>query len=228
MDAERFLGEDDTDAVREAIEDVEDRTSAEFVCAVATESDRYDRAESIAGLALGLLCLALVHAGHDSWVVTSGSWEPTGGVHLGWLAGAVVAGFLVGSVLASYWHGLRRMLVRPSHLHGAVERAGWRIFGMNRLSSTEDRAGVLVYVSLFERKVAVLADEGARDVLGDETIEELRDIAVERLRDDRPRDTFIDTIERAADELEERLPADERNPDEVRDRVLQFHPRVRG
>jgi len=229
MNAEDILSEEDLEAVREAIEGAEQRTSAEFVCAVATESDRYDRAESIAGLGLGVLLLALVQAGHDNWLVASGSWAPTGGVHLAWQIGSVVVGFVVGSFVASYWHALRRLLVAPDHLRGAVERAGWRVFGMNKLSSTEDRAGVLVYVSLFERKVAVLADGGAREVLGDEIIGELRDIAVDRLKDDRPRATFVDTVERAADALEEELPADERDPDdEIRDRVVQFHPRVRG
>lgn len=228
MDAESFLSEEDRDAIRGAIEEAEQRTSAEFVCAVATESDRYDRAESIAGLGFGLFLLAIVHGGHDSWIVASGSWEPTGGIHLGWQIGAVVAGFLIGSVVASYWHDLRRVLVRPTHLDRAVEQAGWRVFGMNKLSSTEDRAGVLVYVSLFERRVSVLADAGAREVLGDETLEELRDIAVDRLKGGEPRETFIETVERAADELEEELPAGERDPDQIRDRVLQFHPRVRG
>jgi uncharacterized membrane protein len=62
-------------------------------------------------------------------------------------------------------------------------------------------------------------------VLGDEAIEQLRDIAVERLAKERRQQTFVDTVERAADELEEELPADDAERNEIRDRVLQFHPR---
>ena len=39
-------------------------------------------------------------------------------------------------------------------------------------------------------------------------------------------DTFVETINQAADSLSEKLPADsEQNPDELANQVLRFHPR---
>ncbi len=225
MDAESFVSERDRDEVIGAIAEAERRTAAEFVCAVATESDRYDRAESIAGLFVGLIGLAVAHAVSGRLVPADGSWEATAGPGFGWEVFAVVAGFVVGSVVTSYWHGLRRLLVSPTHLTGAVERTAWRVFGSEAIRKTERESGVLIYVSLFERRVSVLADETAREILGDEGIEELKELAVDQLKRERGTETFCRTVDRAAELLAPELPAGDDDPDELEDNVLVYHPR---
>ena len=85
---------------------------------------------------------------------------------------------------------------------------------------------MLIYVSLFERRVVVLADHQALSVLGESGIEALRDTAVSHLKQGGLVDSFVETINQAATGLAEALPADsEENPDELSNRVLQFHPR---
>lgn len=228
MRADRFLSDDDKSAVEEAIEEAERRTAAEIVCAVATESDRYDRGESLAGLGFGLVMLGVLYGLYGGLLADRGSWDATPEVPFMWAIAAVVGGFLVGSVVASYWHGLRRMLVSPEHLTSAVERAAWRLFGMKKIRSTEQRAGLLIYVSLFERRVSVLADDAALEVLGEDGIEHLKQTAVEHLVEGHTAQTFIDTVTEAADRLADDIPPGEANPDELADRVLVFHPRIDG
>ena len=225
MNAESFLTEKERAEVEEAVERAEDRTAAELACGVATESDRYDRAESLAGLGLGLVFLGLLDAGYGVSLGAGGSWEAGGGVAFAWQSVAVVAGFVLGSVIASYWHGLRRLMVSPEHLTVAVERAAWRVFGRRRVSSTEQRSGILIYVSLFERRVSVLADETAREILGKEGIETLKETAVDQLAEGRSKETFVATIEKAAELLESELPAGEQDVDELADHLEVFHPR---
>ena len=85
---------------------------------------------------------------------------------------------------------------------------------------------MLIYVSLFERRVVVLADHQALSVLGESGIEALRDTAVSHLKQGGLVDSFVETINQAATGLAEALPADSKeNPDELSNRVLQFHPR---
>jgi uncharacterized membrane protein len=225
MDAETFLDDDDRVAVTDAVERAESRTAAEIVCAVTTESDRYDRAESIAGLGSGLILLGVVHAVTAQMQASEGSWDTVAGPSFGWECVAVVVGFVAGSVLASYWHDLRRLLVRPAHLTGAVERTAWRIFGKRGIRDTTRDSGVLFYVSLFERRVSVLADDRAREILGDEGIDELKELAVDQLKEGGGRETFVRPIERATDLLAPELPAGDDDPDELADNMLVFHPR---
>ena len=166
MNATRFLSARDREALEASVAAAEQRTAAEFVCAVATESGRYDRAESLVGLAAGLLALAIAQLAF-TWAPTD-SWIETRAVPLAAQAGAVVLGFVVGSVLASWWHALRRLFVSSSELRAEVERAASHVFAVARLASTRQRGGLLVYVSIFERRVVVLADTGAARLLGEE------------------------------------------------------------
>jgi uncharacterized membrane protein len=91
---------------RERIASLEEGTGAEVVCAVATESARYDRAESICGLLFGLLALAF-----GTQFVPEQEWGMTAGPGLVWQVALIVAGFVAGSLFSSYWHPLRRLLV---------------------------------------------------------------------------------------------------------------------
>jgi putative membrane protein len=223
--ADDFLDEAEKTRVEEAIEAAESRTSAELVCAVSTESDRYDRAESLAGLGVALVSLGVANATAGSILNTAGSWGGSAGIAFGWQVVSVVVGFVLGSVIASYWHGLRRWMVSPEHLTNAVERAAWRVFGMKRISATRRDSGLLIYISLFERRVSIVADDSARKALGSEGLEELRDVAVDQLRQGESAATFVATLQRASQRLEGPLPADDQPVDELNDQVLSFHPR---
>ncbi len=222
MTANDVLSEAQRREVEAAIGEVEKGTSAEVVCAVATESGRYDRAEAIVGLMAGLAALCGVHA---VLAGGAGDWSAAG-LPLAGQALAVVVGFVAGNVLASYVHGLRRLAVSERELTAEVERAASHVFALAAVGSTAGRTGLLVYVSLFERRVVVLADSAAREALGDEGIEALRDTAVAHLRRGELPETFQLTVEQAGTILAEKMPAErEANPDELANRVLVFHPR---
>jgi len=223
MNAKRFLSKRERKTLEEAVAAAEQRTAAEFVCAVATESGRYDRAESLVGLAVGLVGLAVVHFAF-TWT-PSDSWFESRAVPLALQAAAVVAGFVLGSVLASFSHALRRLFVSASELEAEVERAASHVFAVGRLASTRQRGGVLVYVSVFERRVVVLADSGAARLLGEDGIDALRNLATERLTRGKRLEAFTDTVGAAAERLAPALPAEAVNPDELPDALLVFHPR---
>lgn len=223
MNAKRFLSKRERKALEEAVASAEQRTAAEFVCAVATESGRYDRAESLVGLAFALLGLAVVQLGF-TWT-PSDSWIDTRAVPLAAQAAAVVVGFVLGTLVASFFHALRRLFVSTSELEAEVERAASHVFAQARLSSTRQRGGVLVYVSVFERRVVVLADTGAARVLGGDGIDALRNLATERLTRNKRLEAFSDTVGAAAERLAPALPAEAINPDELPDALVIFHPR---
>jgi len=223
MNAKRFLSKRERATLEEAVAAAERRTAAEFVCAVATESGRYDRAESMVGLAVSLLGLGIVQLGF-SWT-PSDSWIEARAVPLALQAMAVVAGFVAGSVLASYAHPLRRLFVSATERDAEVARAASHVCAVSRLASTRQRGGVLVYVSLFERRVVVLADTGAARPLGENGLDALRNMATERLVRGKRLEAFSDTVAAAAERLAPALPAEAVNPDELADALRVFHPR---
>jgi putative membrane protein len=223
--ADRFLTAQETQSIEAAIAEAEKKTAAEIRCAVATESGRYDRAEAIVGLIGALLCLMIANV--IGLVVQNGGamWGTPEGIHLGWQATAVVLGFVGGTVLAGTWHALRRVFVHRRELAAEVRRAAWNAFALGKISSTEARTGLLIYLSLFERRVMVLADQHALDILGQDGVNELRDLALDAIRGGERVETFLRPIRAAAEKLAPSLPPKGDNPDELPNRLLIFHPR---
>jgi uncharacterized membrane protein len=70
----------------------------------------------------------------------------------------------------------------------------FRRLGMHR---TVERHGVLVYIAVEERRLAVVGDEGIHGRVGDRHWSQVRDLMVEILRENDPRRA----LERAIDEL---------------------------
>lgn len=217
VNARTFIDPAQAGQVSQAIAAAEKRTSAEIVCAVASESGRYDRAEGILGLAGSLLALSLLQL-----FFQSDSWEPVA-VPLAYQGAGVVLGYLLGNLLGTYVPGLRAPLVGPREMLEETARAASHVFAERRLGSTRKGGGVLIYLSLFERRVVVLADGGA--ALTEDELKSLRDLALEQLRQGQRLQALIAPIEAAAELLSERLPYQEGDVNELPDELLILHPR---
>lgn len=220
--ADTFLDPEARKKVEAAVEAAERRTAAEIQCVIATESGRYDRAESLVGLAFGLAGMAAAEVG---WELSQGSGSWGAPPPLGVYALGVVLGFLLGSVLASYLHPLRHLLVSAEEASAEVTRAAAALFTRLQLDGTAARAGVLVYLSLAEHQVVVVMDRGARDAAPDDFAADLCEKAVVGLREHRGPAVLVEIVEALADQLEEPLPAPADDLDELADRILILHPR---
>jgi putative membrane protein len=225
MNATQSFTNDEVRQIEAAVADAESGTSGEIVCAVATESARYDRAESIVGLITSLVALGAAHLLHGALVTGPDSWS-VAGLGIGWQALAVVLGFVGGSILASYVHPLRHLFVATREVDDEVHQAAWHVFGTAAIRGTVRGTGLLVYISLCERRVVILADQQAAEALGENQITALRDEAVERLRTATIAEACIATITAAGTALAEKVPADDTDEEnELANHLLLFHPR---
>lgn len=127
----------------------ESESGAEIVPVLAPASDDYASA-TWAAVAAGALAGAALSALPELGGVAAQRWGPAALAAAGALAGGLLAGL----------PPLRRRLAGASALEARVEQAAGREFLRHEVFRTRDRTGVLIYVSLFERRVAVLADEG--------------------------------------------------------------------
>ena len=143
-----------------------------------------------------------------------------------WQVLIMTIGFIVGILLASAFPMLRTLAVLDKEEEQEVARAAAFVFATAGMATTSGRTGLLVYISLRERRLVVRADDAVLDVLGADGLEALKDKAAGLLKDGRFADAFIQVVEEAGAELAESLSADrESNPDELDNRVLLFHPR---
>jgi uncharacterized membrane protein len=225
MNARYFLSTSEQEQIAQAIGAAEKQTSAEVFCAVATESGRYDRAESIVGLCAALLGLGVAHAFRGGLLLGQGEWSDGAGVALGWQCLAVVVGFVIGTFTASHVHPFRRLFVAGAEMDDETWKAASHVFTLRRADSIRSRSALLIYASLFERRVVVLAAKDAADALGEGGLRELRDLAVNRLREGRRAEMFTDAVRLVAERLREALPAAGANPDELSNKLMILHPR---
>lgn len=223
VDARKLYTEAERQQIGQALQKAESGTTGEIVCAVASESGRYDRAEALIGFAFGLILLGLLHAWNKGGSGSFGAAQP---LSLGWEVGVLCAGFLAGNVLSSWFPTLRTPLVPRREMEEETVRAAWSVFSSRKLASTVQRGGLLIYFSLFERRVVVLADQGALEALGQPGVEQVRDAAISALRQGKPLQAMLDCVGRAGQLLAEKLPCSQGGGDnELADELVILHPR---
>ncbi|MBX3167542.1 MAG: TPM domain-containing protein [Candidatus Eremiobacteraeota bacterium] len=223
VDARRLYSPEEREQIRQALQKAESATAGEIVCAVASESGRYDRAEALIGFACSLLLLGLLHSLHHGG---SGSWGGAEPLSLGWEIGVLCAGFLLGNLLGAWLPGLRTALVPRREMEEESMRAAWAVFCNQKLSSTAKRGGLLIYFSLFERRVVILADQGALEALTQSGLEQVRNAAITALRQGKPLQAMLDCISQAGQLLAEKLPCHQGGgANELSDDLVILHPR---
>lgn len=148
-----LLSPRDSDRIRDAVAAVEARSSAEFVVVVAPASDAYALYPllwaSLAALLAGGVLALLVPA---------------------WGARSIFAGqavlFLVGVVVLEL-PGLRRFLVPGWVMRAHASQLARLQFAARVEGRTASRTGLLLFVSLAERHVEIIADAGIHARAGD-------------------------------------------------------------
>jgi putative membrane protein len=205
--ASRCFSDEDRKRVNRTVAAAEARTAAEIVPVVATQSGRYDRAEDIVGLWVGLIALTLAW-----WVVPeaseeSGSW---GGVppilEVAGLIAAMVVGFVLGVAAAGHVFTLRRLFTLRRQMQDEVQARARQAFFDSSVHHTAGGTGVLLYVSLYERMTAVLGDQKVNAALGQTEIEDLCRMLTGSLRSASVTEALCAAIEATGRKLEAALP----------------------
>lgn len=150
-----ILSEDDRARIKHAVESAEGITSGEIVPYVVGRSDSYPQAVwkgAVLGAAvfLGLaLALSVTYSGWGmGWLFSV--WGPTI---------MAIAGGAIGASI-TFFAPVKRLLVGSPYMERRVHERATRAFLEEDLTSTRDRTGILVFVSLLERHIEVIGDEG--------------------------------------------------------------------
>jgi len=201
------LGTAEREELAAEIATAEERTAGEIVVVVLERSDRHPGAEWMAAT-LTLLCGSVLLAG---WL----PWEQPALFFFCQLAlGAV------GFVAARFIPGFKRAFVTEARADEMAREQALQEFYAHGLHRTQDATGVLLFVSLLERRVIVLGDVGIDEKL-DATHWEATDTAVlEGIRSGSLKDGLAAGIRRTADVLAEHFPRKAGDRDEVPNHVI--------
>lgn len=205
--AVRAFTEDDRRAVRDAIVAAERKTVGEILPVVVERSDPHPAAEWLAALSFvvvgSTLLIVILPWKHPAWV-------------LGEQAFLGIAGF----VLARWLPDLKRSFVLETRASAVTEEQSFQEFYRNGLHRTRAATGVLLFVSLFERRVVVVADEGIDAKVDAATWEAVDRLVLDGIRSGSLRDGLVAGIGRAGNLLSEHFPWVEGDRNEIPDRVI--------
>lgn len=133
---------------------LEARTGTQVVTAVVGKSDSYPEA-SWKAFAIGVGAAAL---GSMLWQFTSGGWDADT-TRLGPILVILGSGAIL-ALLAVVVPPFARAFIDRARREAEVTQFARSLYFQHGLGRTRGRVGILVLVSLFERKVVILADEG--------------------------------------------------------------------
>lgn len=199
---------EDRKAVKAAVAEAEAKTSAEIVPVVAAASGRYDRAEDIFGVLCAMALVWALWAGLQDVSTVERAWglglEPRLGLPA--LLAAIAAGFALGSAAAAHFPALKRPFMRAGEIEAEVARAAAAAYRRLRVGRTELDNGVLIYVSLFERRVRVEGGGAAAAKIPEGEWRRVCELVLAGLRDGRPAEGLRGAILAAGRLLEDRFP----------------------
>ena len=210
MPRKSLFSEQELEAVRLAVARAEGDTAGEIVPFVVDASDAYEGA-LWKGTALGALSAALLAAVVHFAV---GLW---GGGAL-WIGLPAAAGGALGFLVTAYVPAVRRALIPADVLERRVRRRAAVAFLEEEVFSTDDRTGILLFLSLFEHRVVVLGDAGINAKVGQAEWRVISERIATGIREGRPGEALVEGIAACGSLLERRgveIQPDDRN--ELRD-----------
>lgn len=196
MTPDRFFSQADLDAVQAAVREAEERTSGEIVPYVVEQSDDYPTA-AWKGAALGALLFPMAALALYRW---SSLW----GLHLGyWIALPAPLGAAVGYLLSDWLPPVRRWMAGEPVLESRARRRAAVAFVDQEVFKTRDRTGILLFLSLFERRVVLLADAGIHQKVEAGKWDEITRRLAEGIRQGRPGPALVEAVRACGEVLEQ-------------------------
>ena len=176
---------DDLARISAAVAAAEMGTSGEIVPVFVEASGPYAEAAWRAGTALGVIA-----------VVAGDFLAPDGmALHLFTPLLVFAAAFAAGFYGAPFVPSLHRRLAGRRAMDEQVSLRAEAAFTREEVFATRDRTGILIFVSLLERKVRVLADSGIHARAADGTWDGVVGKVVSGMKAGRPADGIVDAVE---------------------------------
>lgn len=189
--------EQEQERIAAAVEQAERRTAGEIVPFVVERSDDYDEARwraAVLGALLAQSAFLLVRA-------FTGVWLPVDLVTSS-LAALAAGGAL--ALLVRYAPALERLLVGSQRLDQRVLQRATQAFVEAEVFATRERTGILIFLSLRERRVRVIGDAGINARVDQAEWDDVVRRIVAGMRSGTPVDGLVDAIQQCGALLEKR------------------------
>jgi putative membrane protein len=212
--SDKFLSESDKEKIRGAVQAAEKTTSGEIVPMIVSVSHPYPLA-SVTGATAASLPLAFLFThfiGGRFWLGHQNMWI---------FIAAFVVLFVVSHFLIERILGVKRIFVSDKEMDAEVQEAAFAAFYREGLYRTRDETGVLIFISVFERKVWVLADRGINEKVADDHWQIVVKHIVEGIRSKRQGDAICEAVAMIGGLLKTHFPVKPDDTDELKNLIIE-------
>jgi putative membrane protein len=211
---ERFIAHTERQRIEACVREAEGRTRGEIVVMVAPASHHYPVADLLGATAFSLpTALAITPV--------LGTLLNAGSSHLWVFLGILIPLFLVCREVVRRLPVLKRRFIRPSDMEEEVREAAHIQFFRKGLYRTREENGVLIYISVFERRVWILGDRGINDRIPAGHWESAVDTIVRAIKDGQPAEGICRAVAEVGALLEEAFPIQGHDRNELRDLMVE-------
>jgi putative membrane protein len=126
------------------------------------------------------------------------------------------------ALLALRWMPLRLLLTPAATKHRRVRRRALAIFEAAAAGRTSGRTGILIYVSLAERRAEIIGDEAITGVTTPDTWGEAMAALLVEVREGRFGDGIVAAVERIGTVLAEHFPRSAQDSNEIPDKLIEL------
>lgn len=215
--AARFLSDEERERIQNAVKEAEENTSGEIVPMVVSSSYDYPLADVLGGAAISLPLALLVSpfVGHWFWV---------GGQNMWIFLGLFIAFFFLFHQVVRHTLWLKRVFISPKEIEEEVKEAAVVSFFREGLYQTREETGVLIFISVFEHRVWILADRGIDQKVEKGKWDQIVRGITAGIKQGRQADAICEAVRQTGDLLRSHFPGKPEDRDELKNLIFSDCP----
>lgn len=212
--SEKFLTEEEQIRITETVQRMEKLTSGEIVPMVVSTSHDYPVAKAIGAclLTLPLALLLTSLTGSYLWLGPQNMWL--------FLLYSSILYFPLYKLVGSN-PPVKRLFLLAGQVEEEVEEAAVSAFFNEGLYRTRQENGILIFISVLEKKVWVLGDRGINERVGQDEWQDIINELSEGIRDDQQCEAICRAITRVGNVLRHHFPIQEDDHDELHNIIIR-------
>lgn len=214
---ERFISKADRDKIETCVREAESRTRGEIVVMVVPMSYHYPMADLIGAAAFSFPVAVAVTPvlGGLFWAGPSNLWV---------FLMALIPLFLVFHEAVKRVHTLKRWFINGKEIEDEVREAAHVQFFRKGLYRTREETGVLIYVSVFERRVWVLGDRGINAAIPEGHWEGVVATIVQAIKGRKPAEGICQAVGEVSRILQDKFPIRHDDQNELGNLMVEDGP----
>jgi putative membrane protein len=206
----KYLNEQQIQAIEKAVFEVEQSTSGEIVPMIVKSSSRWGH------VPITLFCLFMILFSFLSHTTIFEFWSLP--YYLLWIIGFFLSS--LGTVILFRIDTVKRFLSLESDLDFQVHQQAELAFYRAKLNQTQNSTGILIFLSMMEHEVVVLADESIAAKLPASTWSEVVQLIIDGIKQNDLENGFIKAIHLCGEIIKPHFPAHGHNPNELKNHLV--------